>query len=242
MPGIPQEIIIDLSNIIQYLENMYKTFGIFCWHGYNSNRKVIKLLVNEENDIKKEYQSIGLFNLEQKSGIQTFPIQYNKTIDNCKNIKYLKINIKGNFGEKWTYINQIMLYDKDVKYINNILKESMISLRESEESFDINDIDIYLDTERSNNGKNNKSELNEEYIKFNDNININNSNNEGINKELDNFNNIVKENEEENDKNYIKKNIINESNKKKVYHVERIEKIIKNNRWPCMIKEYIRKR
>ena len=180
MPGLPQEIIIDLTNLIQYPDNIYKTFGIFCWHGYNSNPKVIELLINETNDIKNEYQSLGLFNLELKSGIQTFPIKYTKNIDNCKNIKYLKIIIKENFGEKWTYINQIMLYDKDEKYINNILKESIISFKESEESFDINDIDIDLDNEKNINDKKDISESKEEYTKFNNNINISYNSNENI--------------------------------------------------------------
>ena len=214
MPGLPQEIIIDLTNLIQYPDNIYKTFGIFCWHGYNSNPKVIELLINETNDIKNEYQSLGLFNLELKSGIQTFPIKYTKNIDNCKNIKYLKIIIKENFGEKWTYINQIMLYDKDEKYINNILKESIISFKESEESFDINDIDIDLDNEKNINDKKDISESKEEYTKFNNNINISYNSNENINQKIDKYTN---------------KNIINESKKKKIYHVERIEKILKKN-------------
>ena len=156
MPGLPQEIIIDLTNLVKYPENIYKSFGIFCWHGYNSNPKVIELLINESNDIKNEYHSLGIFNLELKSGIQIFNIKYNKTIDNCKQIKFLKIIIKENFGEKWTYINQIMLYDEDETYINNILKASMISLKESEESFD-NDIDIDFDNDDINN--NNKKKL-----------------------------------------------------------------------------------
>ena len=219
MPGLPQEIIIDLTNLVKYPENIYKSFGIFCWHGYNSNPKVIELLINESNDIKNEYQSLGIFNLELKSGIQIFNIKYNKNITNCKNIKFLKIIIKENFGEKWTYINQIMLYEEDEKYINNILKESLISLKESEESFD-NDIDIDLDNEKNikNKNRNNTTELKEEYSKFNDNIDISYSNNEDINKKF----NI-------DDNNNIKKNTINKSNKNKLYHVERIEKILKKN-------------
>ena len=187
MPGLPQEIIIDLTNLVKYPENIYKSFGIFCWHGYNSNPKVIELLINESNDIKNEYHSLGIFNLELKSGIQIFNIKYNKTIDNCKQIKFLKIIIKENFGEKWTYINQIMLYEEDETYINNILKASMISLKESEESFD-NDIDIDFDNEKSIKNKNN-------------NMDISYSNNDDI----------------------------NNNNKKKLYHVERIEQILKKN-------------
>ena len=165
MPGLPQEIIIGLTNLVKYPENNYKSFGIFCWHGYNSNPKVIELLINESSDIQNEFQSLGMFNLELKSGIQIFNIKYSKNIDNCKSIKFLKIIIKENFGEKWTYINQIMLYEEDEKYINNILKESMISVKESEESFE-NDIDIDLDNEKSIKNKNNKNiaESNEEYI------------------------------------------------------------------------------
>ena len=206
--------------MIKYPENIYKSFGIFCWHGYNSNPKVIELLINEENDMNKEYQSLGLFHLELKSGLQIFPIKYTKNCPNNKNIKYLKIIIKENFGEKWTYINQIMLYDKDANYLNNILKESMISLKESEESFDINDIDIDLNNEKNINDKINKSELKEEDMKFN----VDKNNNE-----FENSNEIEKENLEKNDIKFIKKNMVNENNKKKLYHIERIEKILKKN-------------
>ena len=125
MPGLPQEIIIDLTNLKQYPSNIYQSFGVFCWHGYNSNPKLIELKISEENNDINDYQSLGLYKLEQKSGVQIFPIKYNKNNENAQKIKYIKIIIKENYGEEWTYINQIFLYDKEYKQINNALQNSI---------------------------------------------------------------------------------------------------------------------
>ena len=69
--------------------------------------------------------------MELKSGKQIFPLNYNNIKDsnlikNIKNIKYIKIVIKENYGGDRTYINQIMLYDKSCKEVNQFfLKESL---------------------------------------------------------------------------------------------------------------------
>ena len=252
MPGLPQEIIIDLNNLIQYPINSYQSFGVFCWHGYNSNPKLIELLISEGNDEIKEYQSLGLYELEQKSGIQIFPIKYNKILENSKNIKFIKIIIKENFGEDWTYINQIMLYDKDSNRINNVLKDSIISLSKNENSqnyvdntndnIEIEDIDIQKQNEKNeSNIKNNSNSIIEnEFPKINDpknnsgmNKDISYNNNEIMNNEKYNNENTEKNkiNNDENESKIVEENISNENNDnfKKSHKVSRIEKILKRN-------------
>ena len=118
--GFPQEIIIDISDLKQYPIEKYNSFGIFCWHGYNSNPKIIELLINKNNDSKEDFISLGIFELELKTGKQIFPLNYNNIKDiniikNIKNIRYIKIIIKENYGENWTYINQIMLFENNYK-------------------------------------------------------------------------------------------------------------------------------
>ena len=41
-PGLPQTIIIDLTNMIER-PKMIKCFGFDCWHDYSSNPRVIEL-------------------------------------------------------------------------------------------------------------------------------------------------------------------------------------------------------
>ena len=252
MPGLPQEIIIDLNNLIQYPINSYQSFGVFCWHGYNSNPKLVEFLISEGNDDIKEYQSLGLYELEQKSGIQIFPIKNNKILENSKNIKFIKIIIKENFGEDWTYINQIMLYDKDSNRINNVLKDSIISLSKNENSqnyvdntndnIEIEDIDIQKQNEKNeSNIKNNSNSIIEnEFPKINDpknnsgmNKDISYNNNEIMNNEKYNNENTEKNkiNNDENESKIVEENISNENNDnfKKSHKVSRIEKILKRN-------------
>ena len=107
--------------------------------------------INEENNDINDYQSLGIYKLEQKSGVQIFPIKYDKNYENAKKIKYIKIIIKENYGEEWTYINQIMLYDKEYKQINNALQNSIISFSKNEnnhDDFEIEDIDIQKEDEK----------------------------------------------------------------------------------------------
>jgi len=252
LPGLPQEIIIDLNNLIQYPINSYQSFGVFCWHGYNSNPKLVEFLISEGNDDIKEYQSLGLYELEQKSGIQIFPIKNNKILENSKNIKFIKIIIKENFGEDWTYINQIMLYDKDSNRINNVLKDSIISLSKNENSqnyvdntndnIEIEDIDIQKQNEKNeSNIKNNSNSIIEnEFPKINDpknnsgmNKDISYNNNEIMNNEKYNNENTEKNkiNNDENESKIVEENISNENNDnfKKSHKVSRIEKILKRN-------------
>ena len=110
---------------------MYSSFCIFCWHGYDSNPKIIELLISSKYIKENDFISLGIFELELKAGKQIFPLDYshiedNNQIKDVKNIKYLKLIIKENYGnDDWTYINQIMLYDKSCQEVQKqLLKES----------------------------------------------------------------------------------------------------------------------
>ena len=59
--NIPQIIIIDISKIEKKPENsFFKYFGIYCWHAYSTNPKIIQLLVSENN---KNYFDLGNYNI-----------------------------------------------------------------------------------------------------------------------------------------------------------------------------------
>jgi hypothetical protein len=174
LSNLPTDIIIDISNLKRYPKNMYKSFGIHCWHGYNSNPKTIELLFNSNNS-KDNFISLGTFNLELKAGKQIFPLDYKNIRDNVKSIKYLKIIIKENYGSDWTYINQIMLYDVDYQHIINEYFDNDINLQISSEQKSKNtenDLSISNDESSINTSKynnNNYSRNEESYLPINQN-------------------------------------------------------------------------
>jgi len=119
---LPQTIIIDVSQLNIYPKNGFNTFGIYCWHAYNTNPKLIEILISDNysiNNKKSNFSSLGIFKLEMRDGIQLFPIDYNVLDDiSIKNrIKAIKIIIKSTYGENKTYINQIMFYENTAKEI-----------------------------------------------------------------------------------------------------------------------------
>ena len=121
-PGFPQVIIIDISDLKQYPKEGLNTFGIYCWHAYNTNPKTIELLIstNYNNSNKNNnFTSLGLFELELRDGVQLFKIDYNVLDDEkMKNkIKAIKLVIKNTFGGNKTYINQIMFYENTIQEI-----------------------------------------------------------------------------------------------------------------------------
>lgn len=231
MSGLPQEIIVDLTDLNEYPINNYQSFGIFCWHGYNSNPKLIEIQISKTNIDKNEFYSLGLYELELKSGIQIIPIKFNEDLENNKNIKYLKIIIKENYGEKWTYINQIMLYDNDAKNINNALKESILY---SYTNDDLNNSDTYkeeIEIGKKNDNKNSNIEIESnnfndkiEFIKNNDELLLVEDNINEKNFEIQKINNL-----ESIDKIYINRNISNDNNNPKSNKISKIEKILKRN-------------
>ena len=230
MSGLPQEIIIDLTALNEYPLNNYQSFGIFCWHGYNSNPKLIEIQISKSNIHKNEFISLGLYELDLKSGIQVFQIKSSNDLEDSKNIKYLKIVIKENHGEKWTYINQIMLYDKDARNINNDLKDSILYSYTNDDlnNSDADNKEIIFEKSNDKNNSNIQVELN----KFNDKIDILKNNDELLlvedninekNFEMKNINNL-----ESIDKKYINRNISNNNNIKS-NKISKIEKILKRN-------------
>ena len=153
--NIPQIIIIDISKIEKKPENsFFKYFGIYCWHAYSTNPKIIQLLVSENN---KNYFDLGNYELIMSPKTQYFQIENLEKLKN-KKIKFIKLIIKETFGGSRTYINQIFFYD-DQSEINNNEIDDTFQLTINNEIDDNNNID-------------------EKYLKKNnDNINYFNKNN-----------------------------------------------------------------
>ena len=124
---MPQTIIIDVSQLKLYPKKGFNSFGIYCWHAYNTNPKLIEILISDNynnNSKNSNFSSLGIFELELRDGIQLFPIDYNVLDDtSIKNkIKAFKIIIKSTYGSDKTYINQIMFYEntaQEIKSENN---------------------------------------------------------------------------------------------------------------------------
>ena len=119
---MPQTIIIDVSQLKLYPKKGFNTFGIYCWHAYNTNPKLIEILISDNytnNNNNCNFSSLGIFELEMRDGIQLFPIDYNVLDDtSIKNkIKAFKIIIKSTYGGNKTYINQIMFYENTAQEI-----------------------------------------------------------------------------------------------------------------------------
>ena len=210
LSDLPTELIIDISHLNRYPKNMYKSFGIHCWHGYNSNPKTIELLFNTNNS-KDNFISLGTFNLELKAGKQIFPLDYKNIRDNVKSIKYLKIIIKENYGSDWTYINQIMLYDVDYQHIINEYFDNDTNLQNSSEQKSKNtenDLSISNDESSINTSKynnNNYSRNEESYLPINQN----------------NYNEYLEQS--------LKKEKKSKKNEKNLYNDYDIKKNFKNN-------------
>ena len=141
---LPQEISlnIDKNYFIHYPKKL-SAIGIYCWHAYSTNPKVIEILIS--NNKNWNYLSLGDFDLELKPGLQLLHLDEDLLLDNednklNDNIK-IKLIIKETFGGKRTYINNLSLYeDIDLNLLNlkSIQEEndeeensSMIFLRES---------------------------------------------------------------------------------------------------------------
>ena len=97
--SLPQSIIINMENIIR--KDIVYCFGIYCWHAYQTNPKVIELIHYPSNQI------IGTFNLELKSGTQLFYIE--RGIDLTKT-ESIELRVLETFGGNKVYINNIFLY------------------------------------------------------------------------------------------------------------------------------------
>ena len=142
---LPQEIIINLKrDLFKEMPKKISAIGIYCWHAYPTNPKLIEILISKNNGIN--FVSLGNFDLCLKPGKQLLQFDYELNPPLIKENKLdliIKLIIKETFGDKRTYINNIYLYENinlaQNKIMTNmeIIKEedpnSMVYLRESRE-------------------------------------------------------------------------------------------------------------
>ena len=140
---LPQEIILNINkNYFKYFPKKLSTIGIYCWHAYSTNPKLIEILIsiNDSNN----YISLGNFDLGLKPGMQLLQLDEDLLLDNDENkLKeniFIKIIIKETFGGKRTYINNLSLYEdidlstmnlKSIQEVNDEEDTSVVYLHES---------------------------------------------------------------------------------------------------------------
>ena len=132
--NVPQTIIFNLTRMIKLPNNYFKYFGLYCWHSYTTNPKIIQISFSENNN---KYYNIGEFELNMLPSPQFFPIDNIINKRNIKKIKYLKLIIKETFGGNRTYINQVFLFDDTIEIKSNYsLNDNEEHLEESENEED----------------------------------------------------------------------------------------------------------
>ena len=164
---------------------------------------------------------MGTFKLELKTGKQIFNLDYSKIKDiikDVKSIKLIKIIINKNYGSDRTYINQIMLFDRNANEINQIyFKENLLNnnnnlINERNEEY-FNDLIISLESKMMIS----RQESEEEKSKLNE--TNNNINEESNNQNEDNYLHISQSSYNEYLEKSLKKNNVkinkNDSNIKK---------------------------
>ena len=119
---LPQEIILNINkDNFNYYPKKLSAIGIYCWHAYPTNPKIIEILINVNKNI--DFISLGDFDLEQKPGLQLLHLDEDLLLDNEENKLNdnicIKLIIKETFGGKRTYINNLSLYeDIDMSLLN----------------------------------------------------------------------------------------------------------------------------
>ena len=114
---LPQEIIINIKrDLFKEMPKKISAIGIYCWHAYPTNPKLIEIQISKNNGIT--FISLGNFDLCLKPGKQLLQFDYelNPPLVENKFDFVIKLIIKETFGDKRTYINNIYLYEN----INNI--------------------------------------------------------------------------------------------------------------------------
>ena len=110
---LPQEIILNLSrSFFKEYPKKLSAIGIYCWHAYPTNPKLVEILISKNND--DNFISFGNFDLCLKPGRQLLQLDEENDTNflNTENNNYIiKILIKETFGDKRTYINNIYLYE-----------------------------------------------------------------------------------------------------------------------------------
>ena len=180
---LPQEIILNLSrSFFKEYPKKLSAIGIYCWHAYPTNPKLVEILISKNND--NNYISFGNFDLCLKPGKQLLQLDEENDTNflNTENNNYsLKIIIKETYGDKRTYINNIYLYENidfmgsgiinSFNGIDTIKEEddssSIFYLRESRERT--------LPKKKKNNSVNNNYSSNKINKEINDIINMTNN-------------------------------------------------------------------
>ena len=188
---LPQEIIINLSH--SFLKEYPKklcAIGIYCWHAYPTNPKLVEILVSKNND--NNFISFGNFDLCLKPGRQLLQLdEENDTnfLKTEKNNYFIKIIIKETYGDKRTYINNIYLYE-NIDFIStgkyNVIN-TIETIKEEDDSSSV----FYLRESRERTLPRKKNNNN---ILSSNNNNINNRDNN--NKINNNKNIVIKEGDE----------------------------------------------
>ena len=140
--SLPQEILLHINkSYFKYFPKKISTIGIYCWHAYSTNPKLLEILLSVNST--KNYISLGNFDLGLKPGMQLLQLDEDLLLENDSKLNediYIKIIIKETFGGKRTYINNLSLYEnidftkinlKSIKEVNAEEDNSVVYLRES---------------------------------------------------------------------------------------------------------------
>ena len=213
---LPQEIIINIKkDLFKELPKKISAIGIYCWHAYPTNPKLIEIQISKNNGIT--FISLGNFDLCLKPGKQLLQFDYEfnpSLIKENKTEFIIKLIIKETFGDKRTYINNIFLYENinltQKKLMTNMepIKEedsnSMIYLRESRErtrTKTIKDINTIEENQDNINNEQSHSLLSDSDLseKYNNKINKDNELNEIKDRNIKNNERYLHDNENENE-------------------------------------------
>ena len=206
---LPQEITINLKrDLFKEMPKKISALGIYCWHAYPTNPKLIEIQISKNNGIT--FISLGNFDLCLKPGKQLLQFDYEINPPLIKENKLdliIKLIIKETFGDKRTYINNIYLYENiDIsskKLMTNMepIKEedsnSAIYLRESREKIitkNIKEIDTIEENKDKINSEESQSLLSD--------IDLSEKYNNKKNEENEISNENIKNNERYNDNDY----------------------------------------
>ena len=180
---LPQEIILNLSrSFFKEYPKKLSAIGIYCWHAYPTNPKLVEILISKNND--DNYISFGNFDLCLKPGRQILQLdeENDSNFLNTENNNYsIKILIKETYGDKRTYINNIYLYES-IDFMGSGLINSFNGIDTIKEEDDSSSI-FYLRESREktlprknkNNSVNNNYSSNRINNEINDIINMSNN-------------------------------------------------------------------
>ena len=230
---LPQEIILNLTqSFFKDFPKKITAIGIFCWHAYPTNPKLVEVLISKNND--NNFISFGNFDLCLKPGRQLLKLDENESNTNfliTENNNYtIKLIIKETYGDKRTYINNIYLYENIDFIISGIINVNTIdTIKEEEDSSSV----FFLRESRERTLPRKKNNILSSNISINSRISNNNINNNNISNinisnanKLKNSNIVIKVNDELNNKDLtidefeiitktkVKDNKINENNNK----------------------------